>query len=85
MAKFGVGCTGELVLELSATGRLYQGVQPARGVVLGQVLSSTGSGSGHESVSKQPRSVNVTDGAADVAHLTEVQSRFSAGAVHFQA
>ena len=43
-AKFGVGRPNELLLELSATSRLYQGVQPARGVDLGHSLVVNGFG-----------------------------------------
>jgi hypothetical protein len=41
-AKFGIGRPNELVLELSTTGRLYQGVQPAGGVDLAHGLVVNG-------------------------------------------
>jgi hypothetical protein len=41
-AKFGNRCPNQLVVELSATGRLYQGVQRARRIDLGYGLVVNG-------------------------------------------
>jgi hypothetical protein len=69
-AKFRVGRLNELVLEFSATRRLYEPMrvfsQP--GALLSPtILSLTGFRNGRGSASKKPCRVNVTDGAADVA------------------
>lgn len=69
------------MLELSATVKLHQGIQLARGVDLDHGLA-TGSGSGYGSATKKPCSVNVSDSAAEaVSSCSGSKSRFSAGAV----